>query len=245
MHVRCEAESLTCCSSSHLLLRFESNGPHRHRRVTLSPSKAAGPPPGTRAALRSALRARRRAVPAAERFAAAQAAARQAGRGFTLRAGRRVAVYAATPQELDTTALIALARRRGCRVYVPRIDRQRLGRRMRFVELAGPLRRNHLGILEPQGARFIPARWLDAVFLPLVGFDRRGVRLGMGGGYYDRAFAFRRYRRSWHAPRLIGFAWSFQEATAIEAAPHDVLLDAVVTERGWIDCRGARACSTG
>ena len=43
---------------------------------------------------------------------------------------------------------------------------------MRFLEMRGPLRRNRLGIDEPDNAATIGARWLDLVFLPLVGFDR-------------------------------------------------------------------------
>ena len=63
------------------------------------------------------------------------------------------------------------------------------------------------------------ARWLDIVFLPLVGFDRFGVRLGTGGGFYDRAFAFRHGRASWRAPRLVGLAYAFQEVERIAAPP--------------------------
>ena len=74
------------------------------------------------------------------------------------------------------------------------------------------------------------------VFLPLVGFDRSGVRLGTGGGFYDRAFAFRQLRSAWHAPRLVGLAYAFQELASIGAAAHDVLMDAVVTEEGFIRC---------
>jgi 5-formyltetrahydrofolate cyclo-ligase len=107
---------------------------------------------------------------------------------------------------------------------------------MRFVELTGRQRRNRLGIHEPESFRMIGARWLDVVFLPLVGFDACGVRLGMGGGYYDRAFAFRRWRAVWHAPRLIGLAYSFQQVEGLTAAAHDVRLDAVVTEERIVKC---------
>jgi len=70
------------------------------------------------------------------------------------------------------------------------------------------------------------------VFLPLVGFDRHGIRLGMGGGYYDRAFAFRRLRSVWHAPLLVGIGYALQEVERIVPAAHDVPLDLVITERG-------------
>ena len=107
---------------------------------------------------------------------------------------------------------------------------------MRFVRMHGRGRTNRLGIMEPEGGRSIGARWLDVVFVPLVGFDARGVRLGAGGGYYDRAFEFRRWRTTWHTPRLIGLAYAFQQLEAIIPAAHDVLLDAVVTEKGVVRC---------
>jgi len=107
---------------------------------------------------------------------------------------------------------------------------------MQFVLMSESHRRNRLGILEPIGGRTLSPRHFDIVFLPILGFDAQGVRLGTGGGYYDRAFAFRRWRTAWHAPRLIGVAYAFQQVESIGAAPHDVLLDAVVTERGIIQC---------
>jgi 5-formyltetrahydrofolate cyclo-ligase len=100
------------------------------------------------------------------------------------------------------------------------------------VAAEGATRANHLGIDEPAGACEIGARWLDLVFLPLVGFDSHGMRLGMGGGYYDRTFAFLNLRTAWRAPRLVGIAYEFQHIDRIEPAPHDVRLDAVVTEDG-------------
>ena len=226
------AESLTCRSSSHLLLWFESNGSHRHLRVTLlDPAMTAA-----RKSLRAALRIKRRSVSPTERARTAQLVARNVDRYLHLQEGWRIAVYASLPTELDTAPLIALARRRGCHIYVPRIDRHSLGRKMRFVELTGRQRRNRLGIHEPESSRMMGARWLDVVFLPLVGFDARGVRLGMGGGYYDRAFEFRRWRKSWHAPRLIGLAYSFQQVEGLTAAAHDVRLDAVITEERIVKC---------
>ena len=189
-----------------------------------------------RRALRASLAARRRTVSPGERARAARAVARHADQALHLRADWRIAVYAALPQELDSAALIELARRRGCEIYLPRIDRRRTSRSMRFVQMRGALRPNRLGIAEPDSGAVLGARWLDVVFLPLVGFDRHGVRLGTGGGFYDRAFAFRHRRSAWRGPRLIGLAYACQEVERIAPAAHDVLLDAVVTEEGFIRC---------
>ena len=189
-----------------------------------------------RRSLRARLNARRRQVSASERARTALLVARNVDRALHLQSHWRIAAYAALPWELDTAPLMALAESRGCGIYLPRIDRQRTSRRMRFVEMHGPARRNRLGIAEPGSATIVGARWLDVVFLPLVGFDRRGLRLGSGGGYYDRAFAFRHMRRAWLAPRLIGLAYAFQEVDSITAAAHDVPMDAVVTEEGITRC---------
>jgi 5-formyltetrahydrofolate cyclo-ligase len=216
-----------------LLLWFESNGSHRHMRVALPDSH---PLSATRRSLRASLNARRRQVSPQQRAHAAQLVARNVDRALPLQSHWRIAVYAALPWELDAAPLIALAASRGCRIFLPRIDRQRASSGMRFVRMANTWRHNRLGIAEPQGSETLGARWLDVVFLPLVGFDRCGVRLGAGGGFYDRAFAFRQLRRVWHAPRLVGLAYAFQELASIGAAAHDVSMDAVVTEQGLIQC---------
>ncbi len=65
-----------------------------------------------------------------------------------------------------------------------------------------------------------------------MGFDACGMRLGMGGGYYDRTFAYLNSRSVWRAPKLIGIAYASQRVAAIEPAAHDVKLDAVITEDG-------------
>ncbi len=173
-------------------------------------------------------------MPAAHRARAAALAAHHADHACHLRAGQRVALYASLPEELDTAPLIELARRRGCRIYLPRIERR--SGRMRFVAMGKRRSFNRLGIAEPVGGEVIGARWLDLVFLPLVGFDARGMRLGMGGGYYDRTFAFRLTRQVWKKPLLVGFAYDLQRVPHLESAPHDVPLDMIVTEKGVDRC---------
>ena len=188
-----------------------------------------------RAAQRRSLKALRRAIPPAERRRAARRLAAHVAHAFHLHPGKRIALYAPLPSEMDTAPLARLARQRGCRIFLPRItDRRR--NRMQFIEAVGPMRANHLGILEPVRIRAVPARFLNLVFLPLVGFDAAGNRLGMGAGYYDRAFAFRRLRSSWRQPRLVGVGYSLQQLPHIAGEPHDVPLDHVVTEKGVITC---------
>ena len=111
-------------------------------------------------------------------------------------------------------------------------------RRMRFARL-GPdtsFTKNRYGILEPDvpAGSLATALELDVVLVPLVAFDRRGGRLGMGGGYYDATFAFLASRTCWHEPKLVGVAFSFQEVPHIDSDPWDIPLSAVVTERGAV-----------
>jgi 5-formyltetrahydrofolate cyclo-ligase len=193
----------------------------------------------TRGALRAELRALRRAVSPAERHAAALAAARRLRAAGLPRAGSRLGLYLATREEFSTSPLIDLAHERGCAVYVPVIADYR-AHRMRFarldVERGSPLsrRRNRYGIEEPLGTDALGARWLDLVIVPLVAFSlssEGAVRVGMGGGYYDRSFAFLRLRSAWQRPRLLGLAYECQAVTGLAAARWDVPLWGVLTER--------------
>jgi 5-formyltetrahydrofolate cyclo-ligase len=91
------------------------------------------------------------------------------------------------------------------------------------------------GIPEPQGTPVRPARELDLIIMPLAAFDRRGNRLGMGAGYYDRYLAT---GRDSVTPLRTGVAYSLQEAEHIEPDPWDVPLHGVVTEKGWLEFGG-------
>lgn len=93
-----------------------------------------------------------------------------------------------------------------------------------------PLVTNRYGIPEPdvEPSSALDARDMAVVVTPLVGFDARGHRLGMGGGWYDRTFAFRRTQAA--PPLLVGAAFALQQVDALEAAEWDVPLDAICTE---------------
>jgi 5-formyltetrahydrofolate cyclo-ligase len=141
----------------------------------------------------------------------------------------RISAFRPFDGEIDPSVVLRRARVLGCAVYYPVITSLR-ARRMRFVtpEADG-------------GRKTINPRWLDLVLVPLVGFDGRGHRLGMGAGFYDRHFAFLRHRRAWRRPLLIGLAFDVQRLDRLVAAAHDVPLWGVVTERGIYGAAAAHA----
>ncbi|HSG90992.1 MAG TPA: 5-formyltetrahydrofolate cyclo-ligase [Pseudomonadales bacterium] len=207
-----------------------------------------------RAGLRRRLRARRRDLDARSRRVATRALTRHLLALPLLRGARRIGFYLANDGEMDPGLAATALADRGASLLLPVIDPLRRGSmRLRFAPVCAgtPLRRNRYGIREPLGVRSAPAWSLDVVLLPLVGFDRRGGRLGMGGGFYDRTFDVGRPRPA--RPRLIGVAHAVQEVDRLELASHDVPLDAIVTDRGvaWLaDHRGwgiaaARTTSSG
>ena len=228
------AESLTCLYQLHLLLRFESNDSHRHLRVAPSSFVTVHPPPTTTAelkALRKQLRAARKAVPVAQRRRDARLIAKLAAQRHWLRPGRRIGLFLSMPEEIDTGPLVRAALRRGCHIFLPRITDYRRYR-IQFVAFNGRLRRSRYGIREPQTGRILPARHLDFIFMPLVGFDLQGQRIGMGRGYYDRALGYLLRRRHWFSPPRVGVAFDCQQVLQLPTRPHDVPLTAVVTPTG-------------
>ena len=97
------------------------------------------------------------------------------------------------------------------------------------------LQKNRFGIDEPRRNRKQQRKvWaLDLVLLPLVGFDRHGARLGMGGGFYDRSLAYRALRKNWHKPTLLGLAHECQQVDRLAMASWDVPLQGTVTNKAW------------
>jgi len=68
----------------------------------------------------------------------------------------------------------------------------------------------------------------DIILVPMVGFDRRGYRLGMGGGFYDRTLAAT-------SAKTIGVAFAATEVEKIPAEPHDIRMHAILTEKELIE----------
>ena len=88
---------------------------------------------------------------------------------------------------------------------------------------------NPFGVKEPDVGheQALAPEQLDMMFIPLVGFDHQGGRLGMGGGYYDRTLAHSR------PSLLVGVAYEFQRQTFIDPQPWDIALDLIITDQSY------------
>ncbi|MCY7353964.1 MAG: 5-formyltetrahydrofolate cyclo-ligase [Lysobacter sp.] len=181
-----------------------------------------------RNALRSGLRQLRRAIPAAQRIAAAEAVADRLLCLLFAPVEGYVAGYWALDGEI---ALHAWQLRLPPSVIycLPVLHEDD---RLRFAPWrpGDALVSNRYGIPEPDVAStsLLDADAMQLVAVPTVGFDAQCHRLGMGGGWYDRSFAFLQSRPA--PPWLAGVAFSAQRIDALSAQPWDVRLDAICTE---------------
>jgi len=181
------------------------------------------------------MRARRRALsPEQQSHVAARIADHLATHPLFLRS-KRIAAYLPVNGEADPEFLVERAWALGKSVYLPvlpPLSRNRLW----FLPFTPktPMALNRFAIPEPDvdpRKRIAPIA-LDLVLAPLVAYDPKGNRMGMGGGYYDNSFGFLIQRASWHKPFLLGVAHQFQQVDRLAAHSWDVPLDGVVTETG-------------
>ncbi|HYF96812.1 MAG TPA: 5-formyltetrahydrofolate cyclo-ligase [Patescibacteria group bacterium] len=84
---------------------------------------------------------------------------------------------------------------------------------------------NNLGVLEPLEESTENIQTFDLVIAPMVGFDRRGHRLGYGGGYYDK------FLSGYNCIKKIGISYSFCEAKQCPNEQHDQKLNTIITEK--------------
>ena len=150
-------------------------------------------------------------------------------RSSWFRRGKFIACYLPMQDEVDTWPLIERAWRMKKRIFAPVVEKN-FG--MRFCELTPESRLvlNCYGLPEPQDGNFIAPRALDVVVTPIVAFDVDGNRIGMGGGYFDRAFSFLRNRQFLFHPKLIGLAFACQRVAKIRPNPWDIRVFRVVNE---------------
>jgi len=142
-----------------------------------------------------------------------------------------IACYVSTWDEVDTSAIIERAWRAKKRIFLPVLAAHD---HMIFRETLADtgLSRNEFGLWEPVSGKEIDARELDVVVTPLVAFDDQNNRIGMGGGYFDRTFAFLAGRNRWLRPKLIGVAFECQRVQKIARNPWDIRVFNVFTEIG-------------
>ncbi|WP_371498735.1 5-formyltetrahydrofolate cyclo-ligase [Kitasatospora sp. NBC_00374] len=190
---------------------------------------SANPLSNDKAPLRSRLLARRRALTSAERATAAEALAERAGQ--LAAPDSTVAAYVSVGAEPGTGPLLDALLARRVRVLLPVLlpDNDLDWAEYRGVEgLAAAAR----GLLEPTGERLGPAAVCAAglVLLPGLAVDRRGIRLGRGGGSYDRVLA--RLTAAGARPYLATLLYDPELLDEVPAEPHDLPVDAAVTPSG-------------
>ena len=146
------------------------------------------------------------------------------------RQAQKIAVYFAVNGEIGLTPLIDQALTQGKQIYLPNLDQKTL--RFSPYDHAQKMRINRYKLPEPDVTddEMLHPSELDLVLAPLVVFDADRNRIGMGGGFYDRSFAFRKEPGS-HRPRLIGVAHELQKVAQLVAEDWDVRLDMVVTDQ--------------
>ena len=145
----------------------------------------------------------------------------------TFKKAKHIGVYFAQNGEISLAPLIRQAFKAGKAVYVPVILPKF---RMRFARFCNKSRlsKNRYGIAEPAIKQFVPISKLDLILCPLVAFDTKGRRIGMGGGFYDRALAKIKHKKR---TAIWGVAHELQRSKAIAAAPWDISMQRVVTEQ--------------
>lgn len=174
----------------------------------------------TKGELRKAIKEAKKALTTEEKSEAARRCFANVEQCGEFAAAQRVLVYNSLPDEISTAAFIEKWHERK-QLFLPRVNGDELDI---LAFEPGQTEEGAFHIMEPTGDDCIDPMTLDLIIVPGVGFDRHGNRLGRGKGFYDRLL------HNCRCPK-IGVAYACQLQEAIPAEPHDVRMDAVVTDR--------------
>ncbi|MDG6093786.1 5-formyltetrahydrofolate cyclo-ligase [Acetobacter sp. AN02] len=133
------------------------------------------------------------------------------------------------PGEPDLRALNRSLHEAGRNVLLPETPPRGEALEFRLWAPQARMIEGRFGTFHPDGPVMSP----DLILVPMLAFDRKGHRLGYGGGYYDRTLT------AFPNAILVGFAFSFQEAKALPVEPWDIPLPLIITERGALHTSGA------
>ena len=138
---------------------------------------------------------------------------------------KKIAVYLASNGEINPKYIKKFLESNGFSVYLPVL----LGKTLKFAKDSKKTKKNKFGIDEPCASQILRAKSLNIIFIPLVGFDEHKNRIGMGGGFYDRALSFKQRQKKYHNPKIYGLAFDLQKVPKIKSRPWDIKLDAIIT----------------
>ena len=143
--------------------------------------------------------------------------------------GETVMVFTSKEKEVNTRPLIMALFGQGNPVVVPIIVKEDYSLRLSYLRDFSVLVPSTFGVPEPIGSE-IPAAAddIDTIILPMLGFDRKGGRIGYGAGYYDRFLSKN------PGLRKIGIAFACQEVDNLPVDENDIRMDAIITEDGMV-----------
>jgi len=182
--------------------------------------------------LRDDAKSRRATIPASERAAAATCLAERGLDdlpGFSARC--IVSGFLAIGEEINPVPLMSRLHRDGATIGLPVMVGKGKPLVFRTWTPGSPLKTVVWGIREPDESA--PAVEPDVLLVPLLVFDRTGMRLGYGGGFYDRTLHDLRTRKRIVA---VGLAYASQEVDVVPYLDYDERLDWVLTPEGLIRC---------
>jgi 5-formyltetrahydrofolate cyclo-ligase len=143
-----------------------------------------------------------------------------------------VALYSPVHGEVDTALLASDALQTGKSVLFPAVTQE--GLEFRRITDPDDFAPGRFGIREPKsGCTVYDPLLIDFFIIPGVAFDLSCRRVGYGKGYYDRVL-----HQLEKSGRLAGFCYDFQLVDEIPAAPHDVEMDMVITDRRVVRSSG-------
>ena len=146
---------------------------------------------------------------------------------------QNIAFYLANDGEISPDMIIQRAWFQQKKAYLPILSPIKTSLYFAPYTANGKTTLNKFNIQEPNCS---PSLWkraaqLDLIFLPLVAFDLKGNRIGMGAGYYDRTLSYLTQRKHWKKPTLVGLAHEIQKVGTLNQQLWDIPLDYIVTEK--------------
>ncbi len=177
--------------------------------------------------LRNEMRERMKAIPPGEAAEKSQAACSLLIAEPVFRNSRTIMIYLSIPGEVDTRDLATQGWKGGKSVLVPKVDWEHKHMDPVVIRsLDAGVREGRYGIPEPVEGEPHPLDEIDLIVVPAVAFDRRGYRLGRGGGYYDRFLAHPQVRAV-----ACGLGFEVQVVDQVPTDSHDHPIDMLVTEK--------------